>query len=381
MDAEDTISKLLRYNAGHYKPVTFLERGVALGFTTPALLGARIRPAERRGAELILHNPAGVEGYYILPWGALPDICAPTMHDRVLWRRVAELPRLTPSMIRQAMREVALEGHAGRAATHAAREVLDRQRTARTMTQYCLLMELVRQGEPRDSTAPPPERDDPASVQRRARAVLRERRAGGSINPALAFEIMTEMADAFEPCGLRGDPTGARLPKLVADIAKLTEELNAWAGDGITLDQLCSRLLAESAALTLRCARLSLGETHSLVNDVWALTLRWHTDREPIRQLCVRTEWLVDGWDVICGLWNNAKPEDRASVVQEMANIVPVLPAEADSWVGFEADDAMDGKQQGLRQWRRTVKANQDWTTGRVLLATARNELLKERCA
>ena len=33
-----------------------------LPFTTPGLLGGRIRPAERGTAELVLANPAGVEG-------------------------------------------------------------------------------------------------------------------------------------------------------------------------------------------------------------------------------------------------------------------------------------------------------------------------------
>jgi hypothetical protein len=381
MDAEDTVSKLLRYNAGHYKPVTFLDRGVTLGFTTPVLLGARVRPAERRGAELILHNPAGVEGYYILPWGALPDICAPTMHDRALWTRVAELPILTPAMVRQAMREVALEGHAGRAATHAARQVIERQRTARTMTQYGLLLELVRQGEVADASRPPPEHDDPASVQRRARAVLQSRRAAGGMTPANAFETLAALAEAFEPSGLRSDPTGARLPKLIGEIASLTDELFAWGSAGASMERLCSRLLADSAALTLRCARIALGETHAMLDDVWTLILRWQQDPEPIRQLCARTEWLVDGWDMICGLWRNAKPEDRGAAVQDMANIVPVLPAEADTWLGFEADGAMTGHQQGLRRWRRTVQVNQDWTTGRLLQITARNETLRERCA
>ena len=133
--------------------------------------------------------------------------------------------------------------------------------------------------------------------------------------------------------------------------------------------------------MTLRCARIALGETHAMLDDVWTLILRWQQDPEPIRQLCARTEWLVDGWDMICGLWRNAKPDERGTAVQDMANIVPVLPTEADTWLGFEADGAMNGHQQGLRRFRRTVQMNQDWTTGRLLEITARNETLRERCA
>ena len=106
-DDADLDSLLQRYATGRYRPATFLERGVALPLTTPVLLGARIRPAERAGAELILPNPAGSEGVYILPWPALHDFCAPSLHDRALWERVTALPVLTPATVREAARQVA----------------------------------------------------------------------------------------------------------------------------------------------------------------------------------------------------------------------------------------------------------------------------------
>src|SRR3954447_13592861 len=101
MAAVETLLWLARFEAGKYQPVTFLDRGVALPFTTPALLGARIRPGARGAPELVLANPAGVEGVCILPWAALPDVCTPTLHDRALWGRMAQLPILTPRTIRQ----------------------------------------------------------------------------------------------------------------------------------------------------------------------------------------------------------------------------------------------------------------------------------------
>ena len=100
MAAPETLPWLARYDAGKYQPTTFLERGVVLPFTTPALLGGRIRPGERKSAELVLANPAGAEGVYILPWSGMPDVCTPTLHDRALWGRVAQLAILTPRTVR-----------------------------------------------------------------------------------------------------------------------------------------------------------------------------------------------------------------------------------------------------------------------------------------
>lgn len=88
--------RLARFEARHYRPVTFLQRGVAMPFTTPYLLGGRIRPGEFGTPELVLANPAGDEGVYIMPWSSLPDLCILTLHDSALWSRTAELVQMAP---------------------------------------------------------------------------------------------------------------------------------------------------------------------------------------------------------------------------------------------------------------------------------------------
>jgi hypothetical protein len=381
MGSSDAVSWLVKYDAGQYKPVTFLDRGVTLPFTTPALLGGRIRPGDRRQAELILSNPAGVEGVYILPWSAMPDICSPTLHDRALWVRVSQMPQLTPRTVREATRMVAADGHAGRTAARAAAEVTLATRNARTLTQYYLLLELVRQGEPAGLGLPPPERDDPTSVERRARAVLHRRRNEAGLSPAAAFETLAELAEVFEPCGLIRDPTKARLPRLASDIGVVIQDLNHWSETADPIDRICSRLLAHSAALTLRCVKVALADTHALLDDLWGLLLRWQLDPEPIQLQAARPEWLLDGWDLICGLWRGSPADRRSGAALDMANLVPVIPAEVGEWVGFDAPGDMDTHQSGLRRWRRTVQPNQDWVTGRMLEQTARNEALRARCA
>ncbi|MBU6498939.1 MAG: hypothetical protein KGQ40_10460, partial [Rhodospirillales bacterium] len=54
-----------------FLPSTFLERGVAVPFTTPQLAGARARPGTRVPLELVVPNPSGGRGHYILPWDGL----------------------------------------------------------------------------------------------------------------------------------------------------------------------------------------------------------------------------------------------------------------------------------------------------------------------
>jgi hypothetical protein len=104
-----------------FMPTTFLERGVAVPFTTPLLAGARARPGGRNHLELIVPNPTGGAGVYILPWDDVAALCRPTVHDRQLSKAVASLRTVTPAMTRRVAREVAVVGLAGRGAAAAAR--------------------------------------------------------------------------------------------------------------------------------------------------------------------------------------------------------------------------------------------------------------------
>ena len=87
-----------------YTPTSFQERGVAVPFTTPRLAGARIRRPERSGTEFIVPNPSGGRGVYVLHWGALRQLCRPTVHDTLLHQRIARLAVIDPAGVRLAAR-------------------------------------------------------------------------------------------------------------------------------------------------------------------------------------------------------------------------------------------------------------------------------------
>lgn len=70
-------------------------------FTTPFLLGARIRLTDTPSElEVVIGNPSGGRGFYIVRWGALPEACAPTLHDRRLWQRLCDQTAIAPSLAR-----------------------------------------------------------------------------------------------------------------------------------------------------------------------------------------------------------------------------------------------------------------------------------------
>jgi len=364
---------LEQYATGRFEPSTYLERGISLPFTTPVLLGARVRPAERQTAELILSHPGGGDGVYVLPWAGLPDICAPTLHDRALWAKVANLPMLTPATIREAALSVAARGLAGRAAARAASEAVAAARHGRTLAHYQLLLTLVRQGE--GGTGIPPERDTPANIQLRAHAVLKRLRSAGSLPPSAAVEALEELAAVFEGCGLPGDPTKARLPRLAADVAALAIAAGDRA-DRVDGDlRVAANLLREGAELTLRFARSTIEEAQQLTAELWTLLHRWRETPDEITAIVARPDWILDGWETICGIRRLAAPDAVDAAIVEMALLVPVVPVEAKRWVGTDLGAGIDAD--GLRRWRRTVKPQEDWMTGRLLELTTRNEKLR----
>jgi len=370
---QDFASLMLRYAAGSHQPATFQERGVLLPFTTPQLTGARIRPGARVPVELVMCNPAGTDGVYILPWTALPDICSPTLHDRTLWGRASRLRTFTPEAVRNVTLSVAMEGYAGRKAARAAHKARAQGQQARLRVHYSLLLELVRQTEPPGGI--PPEQDSATNVERRARAALEQLQTANSISPAEAVVALEEMAQQFVDTGLRRNPTDARLPRLISDITAVIQEVYRW-GDQAKEQQerQCAEMLAKSAEVTLRCADATLETVYEAQDQLWPLLQAWKRDPNSIRALVTRPDWILDGWEMICGIWRESSQTDTTLAVADMVTLIAMLPRETRDWINFDAPSHLEEHRSGLRRWRRNVFTNQDWQTGLQADTTYRQE-------
>lgn len=383
---DTTDRSLSRFATGaQWRPARFSERGVLLPFTTPFLLGGRMRPADRGAAELVLAHPADAEGVYVLPWSAMPSFCAPTLHDRALWERAAAaLPGLSPAAARRASRAVAAAGHAGRHAARAAAAADAARGETVTALHYGLLLELLRRIEPATeaTAAPLTARDGPAGVEGRVRSALERLRQEGGPSPAAAMAALGEIASALEGCGLRADGGGggrARLPRLAGGLAEMAAEMEAAAAELPPDDAKRAglRLLAESAGVALRCGRAALGAAHALLDDPWALLRRWPDEGRDILSRLHRPEWALDGWDAIRALWRGG------GALRDMALLVPAMPTEADGWAGFDVSGRTEALREGLRLWRRAAAPPTDASlaAGRIADGTARNEGLRVLCA
>ena len=357
-----------------YVPITFLERGVLVPFTTPMLAGTRARPAERFGTELLVPNLSGGRGVYVLAWAEIHKLCCPTVHDRRLNQKVQVLISVTPGSIRQAAREVAVEGLAGRDAQIAAAKAADLDHRARLRTNFLLLVALLERLEPggldrRRFTEPSAEMEAHA-----CRTIIARAPQLGLTADTITTDL-EQLADVFSGVGVLGATQAARIPTLLEMLSRLHEETTAWGRDHRDESGEMATMIAEVAGATLTCAASTLRDARSMTEDAVGLVRQWNTSPAAILRLVARPEWLLDGWEQICLLWRDAElPGAREAALAEMVMLAPVLPRETREWVRLPL------QAHSLFTYRRTVQANEDWRTGVAgLELVSRNERLRAR--
>ena len=358
-----------------YLPATFLERGASVPFTTPQLSGTRARTSLRDGVELVVPNPVGGRGVYILPWTDLRAVCLPTVHDRMLCERVAGLAAISPAAVREAARGVAAEGHAGPAARQAAIAASEADRRGRLVVNFLLLTFLMRQiGLEDRSCGEPSLGQDFQQRARKAVAAMAARLGRPSEEVAAGLEAMGSL---FAANGLPGQTEEARIPHLLGTLRRVSDEVGRWHGraaDGFIGS--CAGVVTAAAAMAQECAWTALAESNAMTGDIPALLRKSVAAPEDLAGVVARPDWLLYGWEQTCSLWDAAAPDERAAALVEMAMLVPVLPQETVAWTGTAVrPDEMDAA-------RRRVILNDDWRAGTAAIGIIeRNERLRAMAA
>ena len=226
--------KLRDFDSRRYEPATFLDRGVSVPFTTPILMGARARPSEDRdGLEVIIANPSGGSGVYILPWAAIPQICSPTLHDRRLWYLLRDVKALSPRIVREAVEAAALEGLAGREASQAVRQARIAREAREKRINFALLLNLIKHVERPNAALPSPSMDDPRELKMRSqRAVLQSAQQLRMTTEAVA-SALEELSRAFNGFGLSDEREPAPSRDLIQELRRLAAGISAWRQEAL----------------------------------------------------------------------------------------------------------------------------------------------------
>lgn len=341
-------------------------------FTAPLLAGARVRQSKRDGVEVVVANPSGARGVYILRWSGVQALCHPTVHDTILFRRFARLGTIDPVRIRDAALAVALDGHAGQEALAAAHAKIAQDRLRRGRAHVLLLTKLVEQVDPSGLKQKPPA-EQTADLERRATAAL-HKIAPSVGRPAARLALaLAAISDTFAPVGVATDDRDAPVPRLLIRLAEIYADLSRWLDADRDNDiSGLGRTMAGAIRGACNSGAAVLDITRATLTDPTALLKRWTSNEPGVRASAMRCDWLLDGWERISLLWRCTGPTmSRRSALLEMAPLIPTLPREVMAWT----DTAIPAE--AMDQACRVTSRDDAWRTGGAALALIeRNEKL-----
>jgi hypothetical protein len=356
-----------------YRPTTFQERGVAVPFTTPILAGTRARNGSRGHVELVVPNPSGGRGYYVLSCSAVRSLCRPTVHDSRLNQLVSGLPQVTPASVRLAAMEVAASGLAGKPAMESALASLDRDQQEHVFAKFMLLGKLAAQIAPEEFDAGAWQRSPTVELEQQAHQIVARFAASFGERPDSLSMELEALAEDLAPLGIAGQAGSGRIPRLLEHLTTLRTGLADWTQDHCN-DVRCelAEIVVSSAQTTTAITETVTTAIQAMIGDAPALLRNWGKLRSRLADLAGRPEWLLDGWNLVCALWRDSEgPDQQGAAITEMAQLVPVLPREVAQWGASNGDSRRTAVGDAIR-------FDRDWRSGTATLQlTARNERLR----
>jgi hypothetical protein len=313
------------------RPASFAERGIAAPFTTPALALARLRRSGPGGFEIVLPNLVDGRGVYLVPWSALPEIIAPTVHDRMLHEGLVLAGSFDPESVRLVHLGLLVRGFGGIDSTEAAARALGGDDRLATAVNLALMVQLIHAGGVTATEA--------AQAAESGRAGLEYKRAFDSIAASAGIDAralpdrIEALARSLAPLGLPEPQPAGRLRRAVRQLSGLRHALAAWANAQAGAEGEIAALCADAAARTLdRCERLLAMLDGRLVKLIPILRA-WPHDREVLAEAKLRLAWLLDGWCGAIVTWETVRDAPRLHQFVALGAIfraLPLLPTEAD---------------------------------------------------
>jgi hypothetical protein len=186
------------------------------------------------------------------------------------------------------------------------------------------------------------------------------------------------LADAMTGIGVISGGEVGRIPRLIHRLGEMREGIADWAaayrnGDHASF----AYAVCSISEYTRSLAATIVTKVRMLTGDMVGLLRHWAADPETIIRVLARPEWLLDGWEQICLIWNYAQDHAaRRVALVEIANYIPAMPRELHEWGGSKAnidDGFLEHGHIGL---------NEDWRTGATVFdLIARNEQLRAAAA
>jgi hypothetical protein len=348
------------------RPPSLAERIVGLPFTTPLISGAKARLARGGAVELLVPNPAGGRGFYVLDLKATRDFCQLTVHDEMLLENLLSVAAITPAAVRRCARDVAIAGAAGRDAAAAARQAAERDEGIVKLTNYLMLMRLLRSVGIKEDELHRPLGDNKAvQAEIKRRLALLTPEIG--LTADVVLDTVADIAFHASAIGFAGSDIRTRHPTILERLRPFAQAITRWS----VLENGDSR---ERAEQIIGCANWTQGEVSPLIvdcqtrlEDIAGLVRAWRHD-DAVRERFALPDWLLDGWPEIFGIWDTAAGEDRSVQRAAVAQIHRLLPL-AQMIAEKGAVEVLRVESSVMRS--RSIKLHEDWKSG-IVMSSAR---------
>lgn len=366
-----------------HRPATFEDRGVTVPLTSASTAGARLRARGPNGPTFILAERGGGHGWTVAPLAFMGDLYDLTLYDRMLVRALVGIVDdggpIGPADVRAAARRVAATGVCGRVARRAARLARERTSEDALVVRFLLALGLVAELGVEVAEWGHLSPDDPELGGWLGDTAARAARAMG-VEASAAEAALARLAGLIEPLGMARSPGRARLEVALETLEAFAASVREYAErergeEGVVAGQVAAvaGVCADAAARALSDARDRTGGVRALVDG-------WLTRPDEVRAALILPEWLMDGWDAVCALWNEAEANGRdacRSIMPSLQRMTPMPPLEVFIGAGVSAPDGAEIWYQG-----RWMNAGDDDRGERARLDhVCRHEILRAHTA
>ena len=356
------------------RPLPHTERTVGIPFTTPLICGAKARLAKGGAVDLLVPNPSGARGYYVMDLRATREFCQLTVHDEVLLENLLSMDAVTPAPVRRCARNVAIAGSAGRDAAAAAKKAAERDDGIVNLTNYLMLMRLLRKvGIDEQELQQPVGKDKAVQNEIKRRLVSLTPKIGLTADEVI--DTVGDIAFYASAIGFAGGDLGNRHPAVLEQLRPFAQAITRWSALETGDNKERAEQIAECADWTHREVAPLIVDCQSRLESIIELVRAWRDGRDDVRERFSLPDWLLDGWPEIFAIWETAAGEDRSmqrAAVAQIHRLLPLAKALAeDGKVEVMSVDSSVARS-------RAVKLHEDWKSGAMMAGMrARAEALR----
>jgi len=215
-------------------------------------------------------------------------------------------------------------------------------------TRLVLLMALTTQIEKRAAPGDRLQEQPRQEIERRGKVALTQLAQEFGQPPQHLADVLDDLAQSYVEIGIGADVGEAPLSRLLASLGSLQNDLRIWAQtecnlgvDSAQSETRDANSVTGVAELTGRMARMLVQTSRAQIDDMPLLMRAAIANGPEIAQRCERANWLLDGWERICLIWQHATtPPARQSALLDIARQIPLLPDEAETWLQLPSGTA-----------------------------------------